>query len=264
MHHLRYVILITLLLGTFFSANAQKKKHKKEKRNYPLSYYSFGAGYERSLLFLNKNYLLYGIFDENVGFRGGNAMAFAAHYGKSINKRYDIAVGLSHDRQQVVQTKGFDYIPCDPTRYRATSIVKAERWIKMNRVEIPIDVRARLYMRKLAFTPSFGLGLSFYNARNQQVKMTLNNGEIGENAVNDDLMQQTRGFNISALLKLGFLYELGTKTAIKIEPFYKHYLIKEPILAQYKKVNPFGIGIMFGIEQTLNMAPPKDKKKKKS
>jgi hypothetical protein len=243
-------------------AMAQKKRVKKEVRRYPMTFLSVEYGYQYSQLFLNKNYLFYGIFDENIGYRGHTAWNFTAQYGKSFNKKMDVMVGLAHDRQRIIQTKGFDYKPCDPTRYGATRIDSAERIVRTHRIEIPIDFRYKFYRKNFAFAPSLGVGLAFYNARNESVNMILDNGRIGQNIANDDLMQQTRGVNLISCLKLGFLYEVDTKLTIKVEPFYKHYLFKEPILKAYKNVNPFGMGIMFGIEHTLEMAVKPEKKRK--
>ena len=258
-----FLFLLFIMLP--FLAIAQKKRVKKEKRRYPLTFLSVEYGAQYSQLFLNKNYLLYGIFDENIGYRGHSAWNFTGQYGKSFNKNMDLMIGLAHDRQQIIQTKGFSYIPCDLERYGATRIDSAERIVKTHRIEIPIDFRYRFYYKNFAFAPTIGLGFAFYNARNESVNMILDNGKIGQNFANDDLMQQTRGLNLIYSFKLGMVYEVDNNLSIKLEPFYKHYIIKEPILKEYKKVNPFGMGVMIGIEHTLNMAakPVKKVKEKK-
>jgi hypothetical protein len=262
--HFKFFLLI-LFCFVSFVATAQKKHVKKEKRRYPLTFLSVEYGAQYSQLFLNKNYLLYGIFDENIGYRGHSAWNFTGQYGKSFNKNVDLMIGLAHDRQQIIQTRGFTYLPCDLARYGATKIDSAERIVKSHRIEIPIDFRYRFYYKNFAFAPTIGLGLAFYNARNESVDMILDNGKIGENFANDDLMQQTRGLNLISSIKLGMIYEVDNNLTIKIEPFYKHYVIKEQILKEYKKVNPFGMGVMIGIEHTLDMAarPVKKPKKKK-
>ena len=259
--NLRYIILLTLCLG-FFSASAQKKRVKKEKRRYPLTFLSLEYGYQSSQLFINKNYLLYGIWDENIGYRGHSSWNMTGQYGKAFNRNMDLMVGIMHDRQYVIQTKGFSYVPCTPERYGATQILSAERVVKMQRIEVPIDFRYKFYRNNFAFAPTLGVGLAFYNMRNEHVDMFLDNGLVGENIVNDTYMHQSRGLNLTTILKLGFIYEVSSKLALKIEPYYKHYTIKEPILAGYKKVNPYGAGVMIGFEQTLDMAAKKEKKTK--
>lgn len=255
-------LLLLLFLVPLAMQAQKKKKVKKEPRRYPMTFLSAAYGQQSSQLFLNKNYLLYGIFDENIGYKGSYTWNATVQYGKAFDKKMDILVGMSHDRHRIIQTKGFDYVPCSPERFGATKIESAERIVKMNRIEIPVDFRYHFRKKNFSFAPSFGAGLAFYNARNQRVKMLLDNGRIGENAVNDDLMQQTRGLNVTATIKLGMVYDLDKDLSIKIEPFYKHYIVKEPILDGYKRVNPLGVGVMFGIEHTLSMAEKKQKVKK--
>ncbi len=252
---------VLLLCFVFFSASAQKKRVKKEVRRYPMTFLNVEYGYQSSQHFINKNYLLYGIWDEGIGYRSDKTWNITLQYGKSLNRHMDLMLGLMHDRQQIFQTKGFDYVPCTPERYGATQIIAAERVVKTQRLEIPIDFRYKFYRKKFAFAPVIGVGLAFYNKRNQTVDMFLDNGVVGENIVNDTYLHQSRGLNLTTILKLGLIYEVDNKLTLKIEPFYKHYTVKEPILDNYKKVNPFGMGVMIGIEHTLMMAEKTEKKR---
>jgi hypothetical protein len=254
-----YCLLLFIVCA--FGAFAQKKKAKKEKRHYPMTFLNVEYAYQQSQLFINKNYLLYGIWDENIGYTGQMAWNARVQYGYAFHRNYDLAVGLAYERHQITQTKGFDYIPCEPERFGATKIVDAHRVVRARRLEIPVDFRYKWYHKNFAFAPSLGLGFAFYNTRNQEVNMFLDNGRIGENIANDTYMQQSRGVNMNTLLKLGFIYELDTKLALKIEPFYKHYWIKEPFLDNYKNVNAFNMGIMIGFEHTLGMAAKVEKHK---
>lgn len=261
MHKYR-IFFLSLFVIFFFNANAQKKKIKKEKRRYPMTFLNVEYGYQQSQLFINKNYVLYGIWDENIGYSGQMAWNARLQYGYAFKKNYDLAVGLAYERHQITQTKGFDYIPCDPERYGATKIVDAHRIVRSRRLEIPIDFRYKWYVKNFAFAPSVGIGFSFYNTRNQKVNMFLDNGRVGDNLANDSYMHQSKGVNMNTLIKLGFVYEVDTKLALKLEPFYKHYWIKEPFLDNYKNVNAFNMGFMVGFEHTLGMSAKVEKKKK--
>lgn len=253
---------MSLFVIFFLNANAQKKKVKKEKRRYPMTFLNVEYGYQQSQLFINKNYLLYGIWDENIGYTGQMSWNARLQYGYAFKKNYDVAVGLAYERHQITQTKGFNYIPCDPERYGATKIVDAHRIVRSRRLEIPVDFRYKWYSKNFAFAPSVGVGFAFYNTRNQEVNMFLDNGRVGDNLANDTYLQQSKGVNMNALIKLGFIYEVDTKLALKLEPFYKHYWVKEPFLDNYKNVNAFNLGVMVGFEHTLGMAAKVDKKKK--
>ena len=242
-------ILAILILPFFIHA---QKKTKIKKKVEPKLFVSANLINQYNNLHITKDFTFETFYKDKNLFETQNTLGLDILFGYKIKEKLDFITGLAYQKYTIKQIEDFLYVACDPTLYKAKTILSAERFVNTKALNIPIEFRYKFYKKnKFALYAILGINLNFLLDKRQSVSILLDNGVLADHPANEKTLPVTNKINIAPIAKIGLRYQVISPLYLKIEPFYTYFVGKEKFLTMTDKTNLFAYGINFGVEYTL-------------
>jgi hypothetical protein len=169
--------------------------------------------------------------------------------GYAFNTKLDVVAGAAFNRHGIVQTANFPLADSDPQDYGAKEQVGANRFVTINTVEIPAEVRYKFFLGKgFSIYPALGGLLVFTTNKKQAIEVYMDNGAVATHPDNDFTLENDRPFNVAVQAKMGFRLQVAKPVFVKVEPFYRWHLAKEQLLTEFGDTRLRSFGISAGVE----------------
>lgn len=244
-------LLLLLLVSMLISSTVYSQRKKVNIQKYDKLFVGFDYGIYSSNLVVEPD-LNWELFHENeTKWNRGTGNFYQMIVGALVNKRLSISTGVSFNNFEIAQTQGFGFWRCDPVDYGATEIMGANRIVKLNTLEIPLEAKYRFKVKQFQIYPAIGIRTILYTDKYQNVDIFMDNEMIGEHRLNNKELTHNQNVNFAVELKAGASYRLFERWNVKLEPFYRIHLKHDAILEDYSKTRFYNFGVLMGIEYAI-------------
>lgn len=242
---------LVILLGiSLISIQGFAQKKKSNNRSLEKLFIGFDYGAHRTNLAVKPDLIWQPTEEELNNWKRGTGNFYQLVVGGSINKNISISSGIGINNFSTTQTKGFGFWSCDPSYYGATKVIKTERLVYLNTVELPLQAKYQLHVNRFNVYTGLGLRTIFYANKRQEIYSLLDNGVVVDHDWNNiELSNPTINFAVE--IKAGASYNLFNRFNIKLEPYYRFNLKEDAMLtgSNQTKLKTFGVSI--GLEYVL-------------